>query len=234
MKPPFEITTTLGRQDAHITAVIHGPSGAGKTYLSRTTGQTESTLILSVANGLLSLRDVEIAAVELGGWEELRQMFGWLLQQKPQPYTWVIVDSISELAESLLNGLKEQSRDPRQAYGEMQDSVVRFVRAVRSLPCNVVLLAKQERLQDDQGRMLYAPSFPGKRLSQAIPYLVDEVLALIPNQDEETGQMKPYLQCHPDSSYTAKDRSGRLALHELANLAAVYRKINGGKTDVSS
>ena len=45
--------------------LVHGPAGAGKTYLASTTGNHRSTMVLSAEAGLLSLRGFEINAIEI-------------------------------------------------------------------------------------------------------------------------------------------------------------------------
>jgi len=68
---------------------------------------------------------------------------------------------------------------------------------------------------------------PGNKLAQAIPYLVDEVLALRVEKDAD-GVPQRALMCAPDGLWTAKDRSGRLDAWEAPDLGAVIRKIAGG------
>lgn len=44
----------------------------------------------------------------------------------------------------MLNKAKKDCKDPRQAYGEMQERVEDIIRAFRDLPCNVYFVAKME------------------------------------------------------------------------------------------
>ena len=85
-----------------------------------------------------------------------------------------------------------------------------------------------EKVQTDTGSLLYAPSMPGQRLAQSLPYFFDEVLALRLVQDEE-GNTRRALQCQGDMSWQAKDRSGRLSVWEPADLGGIITKIAGGQ-----
>lgn len=230
MNPPIPITSTAqAGQAPHLTILVYGRSGSGKTYMSRTTGDLEHTLILSAESGLLALQDVEIPVMPIGTIGALEQAFGWL-RLGDHPYRWVILDSLSEMAERILGKAMTPEAgkkvDGRAAYGVMQDRTMKLIRFVRDLPVNVVLIAKQGQIQDDNGRLLLGPTFPGKRLPQEIPYFVDEVFALIQTVGPE-GEFINYLQTRGDSQYTAKDRSGKLDFHEPADLAHVASKIFG-------
>jgi phage nucleotide-binding protein len=230
----FKVTSILEATRAQgIKVLVHGPAGAGKTVLCATTGAPDKTLILSAEAGLLSLRKMVQTAPELeavtvatiSSIDDLREAYRHL-KAGGHPFTWVCLDSISEIAEQVLNHEKSKTKDGRAAYGALNDTMLELLRAFRDLPMNVYMSAKQEREQDeDTGRTLYSPSLPGKRLSQGISYLFDEVFALRIDKDEQG----PYrvLVCKPDGRFEAKDRSGQLAALEVPNLAEIHNKIMG-------
>jgi hypothetical protein len=102
-----------------------------------------------------------------------------------------------------------------------------MVRAFRDLPNKHVLFtAKCEKSTDETGRILYAPSMPGKSLSMQLPYLVDEVLALRVEKDAD-GATQRALMCDSDGLWLAKDRSGALGAWETADLGEIIKKIGG-------
>ena len=68
---------------------------------------------------------------------------------------------------------KKSNKDPRAAYGEMQTTMAEVIRSFRDLPRHVLMTAKLEKSQDEMGRMLYAPSMPGNKTGQALPYFFD-------------------------------------------------------------
>lgn len=102
-----------------------------------------------------------------------------------------------------------------------------LMRSFRDLPGrNVYFSAKQERVQDDNGRLLFGPSMPGQKLAQQIPYLFDEVFCYQMVKDAN-GVPQRMLLTQPDGISVAKDRSGKLNAWEEPDLSAVINKIRG-------
>lgn len=217
-------TTRQVAQDFGLKILVHGPAGAGKTRLCATTGDLEHTLIISAEGGLLSIQSFEIDVVQVNSVGDVYEAYEFL-RKGDHKYRWVCLDSISELAEVVLQGEKLRHRDGRRAYGEMADTVFDLLRGFRNLPYNVVMTAKQAR-EEDEGRFLYVPLLPGRQLTQSIAYLFDEVFALRVEPNGE-GQPVRLLQTGKSRNYEAKDRSGLLALYETPDLAQLYAKITG-------
>ena len=202
--------------------LVHGPPGAGKTRLCATTGDLEHTLIISAEGGLLSIKSWEIDMVEVHSIRDVYEVYEFL-KKGDHPYRWVCVDSISELAEVILQGEKLRNRDGRRAYGEMADTVFDLLRGFRNLPCHVMMTAKQAR-EEHEGQLLFVPMLPGRQLTQNIAYLFDEVFALRVEPGPQ-GQVVRVLQTGRNKSYEAKDRSGRLQMYEEADLSLIWAKI---------
>jgi hypothetical protein len=221
----MEITTTskvLVEQGLKI--LVHGPAGAGKTRLCSTTGDLDHTLIISAEGGLLSIKEFDIDVVQVRSLDNVYEVFEYL-RGGEHHYRWVCLDSISEIAEVVLQGEKLRNRDARRAYGEMADTVSDLLRGFRNLPYNVLMTAKQGREEID-GRTLFAPMLPGRTLTQNVAYLFDEVFALRVEQNSD-GEIVRVLQTGKNRAYEAKDRSGRLSMFEEANLSVVAAKISG-------
>ena len=118
-------------------------------------------------------------------------------------------------------------KDPRQAYGALQEQMTDLIRSFRDITGkNVYMSAKMEKQQDESGRILYGPSMPGNKLGQMLPYFFDEVLALRVEKDEE-GIPQRALMTDSDGLWQAKDRSGRLDQWESPDLGQVIHKILG-------
>ena len=219
------------REAAHangLKILIYGHAGSGKTTLCKT--MPGSPIIISAEGGLLSLRDVDIPVIEVSSIEDVHEAYQYLADH-PE-HDWVALDSISEIAEVVLNTEKKRMVngkpvDPRQAYGALSEQMMDLLRAFRDLPGrNVYMSCKMERQKDEQtGSMLYSPLLPGAKLAQQIPYLFDEVLALRVEKDSE-GRPVRYLQTQPDFNYTAKDRSGALDVAgEFPDLGEIANKV---------
>jgi hypothetical protein len=156
---------------------------------------------------------------------DLRDAYIWLVDNGSK-YESVALDSISEIAEVVLNHEKKQAKDPRQAYGAMQEQMTDLIRAFRDLPMHVYMTAKLEKMTDETGKILYAPSMPGNKTGQQLPYFFDELLALRVEKDSD-GNIWHGLKCKGDSAWQAKDRSGALEEWEEPDLGKLIKKIGG-------
>lgn len=225
MNAPHIKTTKTASAQHGINVLVHGQAGSGKTTLCGTCCAPHKTLILSAEAGLLSLADKDIPVIEITSIDALQQAYQWIKTTKPD-YQWLCLDSISEIAEVVLAAEKQVSKDPRQAYGALLDRMTVLLKAFRDLAgYNILMTAKTERVKDEAtGAMLYSPMMPGSKLGQSLPYIFDEVLYLKVDYDED-GHPTRMLQTSRDYSVDAKDRSGKLDLHELPNIAALAQKI---------
>ena len=216
-------TGTLGAQSVRM--LVYGQAGAGKTSLIPT---LPSPIVLSAEGGLLSIQDADVPFIEVNSMEHLQEVYKWLTQSdEAKGFQSVALDSISEIAEVVLSAEKKSSKDPRQAYGAMQEQMADLIRAFRDLPGkHVYFSAKLEKSQDEMGRILYAPSMPGNKTGQSLPYFFDEVLALRVEKDAE-GISQRALMCDSDGLWVAKDRSGKLDAWEAPDLGEIIRKITG-------
>lgn len=216
-------------KDAHANGVkllVFGAAGSGKTTLIRT---LPNPIIISAEAGLLSLVGEDLPYVEVESMASLKDAFAWLAgSEEARGFESVAIDSISEIAEVVLNYEKKIAKDPRQAYGAMQEQMTDLIRAFRDLPGrHVYMSAKLEKSTDELGKVFYAPSMPGNKTGQALPYFFDEVLALRVERDAD-GVPQRGLMCATDGLWSAKDRSGRLDAWEAPDLGAVIAKISGG------
>lgn len=207
--------------------LVYGQAGAGKTSLIPT---LPNPIVLSAEGGLLSIQDAELPYLEITTMAELQEAYKWLAESaEAAQFESVAIDSISEIAEVCLNYEKKVNKDPRAAYGAMQEQMADIIRAFRDLPAkHVYMSAKLEKTQDEMGRILYAPSMPGNKTGQSLPYFFDEVLALRVEKDAE-GATQRALMCDSDGLWLAKDRSGKLDAWEAPDLTVIINKIGAKK-----
>lgn len=205
--------------------MVYGAAGAGKTSLIRT---LPNPVILSAESGLLSIADADIPFIEIKTMQELQEAYEWASgSDEAKQFDSIALDSISEIGEVVLNHEKKIAKDPRQAYGAMQEQLGDIIRSFRDLQGkNVYFSAKLEKSQDEMGRMLYAPSMPGNKVGQSLPYFFDEVFALRVEKDPQ-GMTQRALMCDTDGLWSAKDRSGKLSAWEAPDLGEVIKKIGG-------
>jgi energy-coupling factor transporter ATP-binding protein EcfA2 len=221
----IQLRSTSGLAANGVKILVYGQSGAGKTTLIKT---LPSPIVLSAEGGLLSIADADLPYLEIGSIADLHEAYAWLTSEEGQQYKSVALDSISEIGEVVLNHEKKVNKDPRAAYGAMQEQIADLIRAFRDLPNrHVLFIAKLEKTTDEMGRILYAPSMPGNKTGQSLPYFFDEVLALRVEKDAE-GITQRALMCDSDGLWQAKDRSGKLGAWEAPDLGEVIAKIGGG------
>jgi phage nucleotide-binding protein len=221
----INVKTTGSLAANGVKVLVYGQAGAGKTSLIKT---LPSPIVLSAEGGLLSIQDANLPFIEIASMTDLQEAYKWLTESDDaKAYKSVALDSISEIAEVCLNTEKKATKDPRQAYGAMQEQMADIIRAFRDLPGrHVYMSAKLEKTQDEMGRVLYSPSMPGNKTGQALPYFFDEVLALRVEKDGD-GATQRALMCDSDGLWLAKDRSGKLDAWEAPDLSAVFAKIGG-------
>ena len=221
----INLKTTKGLSaDNGVRFLVYGQAGAGKTSLIPT---LPSPIILSAEAGLLSIADANLPYIEIKDMASLTEAYEWLTgSDEARQFQSVAIDSISEIAEVVLTVEKLNAKDPRQAYGAMQDHVGGLIRAFRDLPGkHVYMSAKLEKSQDELGKVHYAPAMPGNKAGQALPYQFDGVFALRVERDPE-GKPVRALMTDTDGLWQAKDRSGKLDQWEAPDLGAIIAKIS--------
>jgi len=205
--------------------LVYGMAGAGKTTLAKTA--PGKVLVISAEAGLLSIKDANnVEAIEVKEASEVMELHNALKSGALQ-YDTVCLDSVSEISEILLTWEKSRSKDPRMAYGNVQESVTNLMRAFRDLNMHVLFLCKEDVVNDD-GVLRHAPKMVGTKLGESITYFFDEVLALriIEDQDEDGKNVQTrWLQTTYGQGYKAKDRSGKLEAFEKPNITALIEKL---------
>lgn len=217
----INLKTTKGLASDHgVKLLVYGQAGSGKTCLIPT---LPNPIILSAEGGLLSIADAELPYIEIKSMDDLGEAYDWLTSSdEAKQFQSVAIDSISEIAELCLNSEKAIAKDPRQAYGTMQDVVASLIRDFRDLPSkHVYMSAKMEKSNDEMGKVHYSPMMPGNKAGQALPYQFDGVFALRVEASERM------LMTATDGLWQAKDRSGKLDQWEQPDLGALIAKISG-------
>lgn len=222
----INIKSTKGLHANGVKMLVYSHAGAGKTSLIPT---LPSPIVLSAEGGLLSISGAEVPYIEITSMADLMEAYQWLTESdEAGQFQSVALDSISEIAEVVLAEELKRNKDGRAAYGELNTVMQGMIRAFRDLPGkHVYFTAKCEKAQDEQGRMLYSPSMPGKSLTQGIAYYFDLVMALRVERDAD-GATHRMLMTDSDGLWLAKNRAaGRLEMWEAPDLGAIIAKIGG-------
>lgn len=206
--------------------LVYGQAGAGKTTLIPS---LPSPVILSAESGLLSIAEADVPFIEIKSMTDLMEAYQWCTEsEEGKQFESIALDSISEIAEVVLNAEKKIAKDPRQAYGALAEQMGDMIRAFRDIPGkHVYFSAKLEKSQDETGKMLYAPMMPGNKVGQGLPYFFDLVMALRVEKTPE-GEAVRALMTESDGLWQAKRRGFSLDDWEEPDLGKIIKKIRGG------
>lgn len=228
MTVKLQSTNTIAVRQG-VKALVYGPSGAGKT---RSIATLPRPVIFSAESGLLSLRQFNLPYTVIETYAQMVEAYNWITKSnEAKQFDTIALDSLSEIAEVVLADLKSKHKDPRKAYGEVQDTMLAMIRDFRDLPQkHVYFSAKEESVKDGlTGALSYRPAMPGTKLPEQVPYFFDEVLRLTVYPDPNNPQQQlTAFQTSASPGVVAKDRSGTLDFWEPPNLGAVYQKIMTG------
>lgn len=203
--------------------LVYGAAGMGKTTLCAT---CPSPVVFSSESGLLALARYDLPYAEIKTMQDLREAFAWCRSSREaRQFQTICLDSISDIAETVLSHQKASNKDGRMAYGNMIEEMTKIVKEFRDLQgFHVYMAAKMERMKNElTGVTINVPSMPGNKLGQAMPYFPDEVFKLdIEGQGPQSYRL---LRTQPDFLNDAKDRSGALAAIEEPHLGKIIDKI---------
>lgn len=220
----LQSTADVGLRNG-VKMLVYGGAGAGKTVLCST---APAPIILSAESGLLSLRRVRLPYIEIKTLQDLIEAYNWCKSSREAAqFATICLDSISEIAEVVLESEKQRQKDPRKAYFELQTILEKIVRDFRDLPGkHVYFSAKMEATKDgNTGAVMYGPSMPGQKIGPSLPYFFDEVFRLFVGKDPTNNQEFRALRTRPDYQSDAKDRSGMLDELEYPDLSRIIAKI---------
>jgi hypothetical protein len=221
---------------------MYGGAGAGKTRAIKSlAADGHMTLVLSAEAGLLSLKKKEegddeswrkrVKVKQIKTIDDLADAFS-TLEGGDHPYTWVVLDSFSEIAEVCFSAAMAANKDKRAAYSDFGDQIMNVARGFRNLPIGVYMTAKEEAKTDKAtGRVTFHPSTPWDKISAQLPFLFDECFRLVIIENPETKEPDRWILTQLDGkSVGVKDRSGALDPYESPDLGAIVRKIQGTTT----
>lgn len=216
---------------------IYGESGTGKTTqiaaLLAVLPETAKVLVITAEHGLRTLmqeslgvaEDERLHVAECAKLSEVREAVDIAIKGE---FSWVVVDSVSNLADRELRANLDVKGDPRQAYGEVMLRIPNMLwQLVDVGSLNVLFVFQEERIERNEGTSKnpdmvdhFAPLVPSKALKQQVPYVFDGVLRLEMMLDGSR-----HFRTLKTRTIMAKDRTGKLDPEETADIGAIVTKI---------
>lgn len=228
--------------------LIVGPAGIGKTSLLRSilgqnfnpqTGAWEQVVepkgrvcTLSAESGLLCVRDLvtsgAVEGFEIGSFQEMKEAYAAFMSPAFQErYQWIFIDSLTEISARCVENVKQKfpsGSDSFKMWGEYNDLMTNIIKDFRDLSQYNVVFTCLETVDKDQNGFRYkAPMISGAGLKERLTSYFDEVLYM-DRVTEEDGTPRVVFKTREPVG-VAKDRSGRLAAIEPANLLSIQQKI---------
>lgn len=175
MKKP--VITAPAATSSRIKALLHSPSGIGKTRLAST---FPKPIIFDLEDGTSSVTEqVPVIAME-----QFRQngkfvpqlvmdYLDWLATPEAKDIETVVIDSLTELQEQFLQVVMPTKSDPRQAYGEWNSYTRTLMTKLRALPKHFVVICRTKMGETFEGteNMLLPQISPAAWTN--VPALVD-------------------------------------------------------------
>lgn len=211
-----------------LSAVIHGESGVGKSWLGDTA--PKPLLVLDVEGGSRFTKSRKVKWNPLseappepdGTWDAcvvfaqdfhtISTAYQWLASGR-HPFRSVVLDSLTEAQKRCLDQIAGTEQPDQQDWGSLLRAMEDLVRKLRDLtfhptrPLDAVLILALTHHRDGRFR----PMMKGQ-IELTLPGFVDLVGYLYPEADER-GELRRKLLIQPLGTFQAKDRTHRLTEH---------------------
>jgi len=194
----MEIKTT-SITDTKLKVLVYGASGSGKTTFGST---APKPIFASAENGLLAIADKELPFVQIASKVDLLDLYKYLRDEK-HDYETVVIDSITEINEVIKVDIEKKTGRAMQLkdWGELAKTIEKILRMFRDLPMNVVIIAQEDYVKDNDSIYKVVPAMNGK-MATKMAYYMDIVAYMAVNKEGEHGVLTL-----SNSKYLTKDRS---------------------------
>lgn len=226
----MEFEKTDAKRD--LKALVHGPSGNGKTVFASTADGLGKVVLANLEAGTLSIADKiesgSVQSVRIQTHDELKA-FCLEIKSTNHGFETLVVDSLTEaqkiIMESILASQKKKEIPALQDWMKLSEETRKMVRFFRDLPLNVILVCLSKDEKDEQfGSIVRKPSLSGK-LPEEVSGYMDLVLYIATKEVE--GNIERFAVTQPTERLYAKDRSGKLERYEVPNFTAIHQKVFG-------
>lgn len=208
--------------DHNIKALIYGPAGSGKTMFG---GSAANALFASAEGGLLSIADKEPDFVDIKSIKDLEDLYSYLKNEK-HSFETLIIDSITEINEIIKLEIEKKTGHSMQLqdWGTLSKKIRTIFRSFRDLPMNVILVAQEQYITDEDKIRKIVPSLNGKAATE-VAYFMD----IVGYVNVETDGTR-WIETNTNRKLLTKDRSKLIGNDTKMDFSEWEKKIKKMKT----
>lgn len=207
--------------------LVFGESGTGKTELI---GTAPKPIIISSENKLVTLSNKNIDVLGVKTIQDFEDALNLVVSSKYKKYKTPCIDSITDIATVAVHHEKKNHKDPRKAYGVVQDKILELMRQIRDSNDKKYwyIIAQSRMIINDESVEQYSPSMPGRQMAPALPFLFDYVFALRVMDESDEKKSYRYLQTDIsyDTKYNVKGDRRKLKKIEKPDLTHIFNKLS--------
>lgn len=216
-----------------LNVLLYGPPGTGKTVGALSAPGPVLVLNAEGAGGVRKAREIhgdeKIIEARVRGKSDLDDAYLMLRDARPGEIATIVVDSVGEVYRVLLEEICGD-RPTLQNWGDVNTILERFVRAIRDLEVNVVLVCHEELVSDGTtGETTRQPVTGGKKLPGQLMAQADIVAytGVVTHEDKDPEYVA---QLVGGNGRIGKDRSGRLGKVRPIDISEWISVASPGKT----
>lgn len=211
------MTLTFTKPDLEVATwnvLLYGPGGNGKTVGACS---APGPILLVNADGPDGSRKAhatygeKIREVPFEGPQTLDEVYLYLQSDEGKDVKTLVLDPVGEIYQKIFECLGGERKDMLKNHGDTQTKIERFVRTVRDLSINVVLVCHEE-VADQEGETIRRPLTGGKKLPEKLVGMMSIVgyCGVVPADKDKGTPARWVAQLVEANGRRAKDRSGGL------------------------
>lgn len=160
---------TFSPQDHFLKVLIYGPSKAGKTTFA---GTAKDAVFASAEGGLLAIAKKKPQNAKIKTFKDLNEFYLFLASGKHK-YKTVVIDSISEVNDIIKDEIEQRvgRTMQQQDWGEHTKKVIGLLRKFRDLPMNVIMIALEKYINDEEKIKKIVPQLDGKSATKIVQFM---------------------------------------------------------------